>query len=158
MRDLRVISAIQWTGANEAEVQAFTESAYFEAVPPEDRDPDPDMTGQVYDKLHGTWVHVYDGQWIIRGIQGELYPCAADVFAATYEPAGEPLSDAQCDRLRQMADDHGNAVQAVRDALDFAATQARTTSPGSYEGAQIIDAARGALKVLSGEEEVSREH
>lgn len=27
------------------------------------------------------------GDWIIRGIKGELYPCKADIFAATYEPA-----------------------------------------------------------------------
>jgi hypothetical protein len=81
------VSAIQWTGANLAEVQAFTGPGYFGAVPPEDRDEDPDMTAEVYDKLHSTWVHVYDGQWIIRGVQGELYPCAEDVFAATYEPA-----------------------------------------------------------------------
>lgn len=27
------------------------------------------------------------GDWIIRGIQGELYPCKPDIFAATYESA-----------------------------------------------------------------------
>ena len=26
------------------------------------------------------------GDWIIRGVKGELYPCKPDVFAATYEP------------------------------------------------------------------------
>ena len=26
------------------------------------------------------------GDWIIRGIQGELYPCAPDIFEATYDP------------------------------------------------------------------------
>lgn len=25
------------------------------------------------------------GDWIIRGIKGEIYPCAPDIFAATYE-------------------------------------------------------------------------
>lgn len=24
--------------------------------------------------------------WIIRGVKGEVYPCKADVFAASYEP------------------------------------------------------------------------
>ena len=28
------------------------------------------------------------GDWIIRGVQGEFYPCKPDIFAATYEPAG----------------------------------------------------------------------
>ena len=27
--------------------------------------------------------------WIIRGVKGEVYPCKADVFAATYEPVRE---------------------------------------------------------------------
>lgn len=26
------------------------------------------------------------GDWIIQGVQGELYPCKPDIFAATYEP------------------------------------------------------------------------
>ena len=31
------------------------------------------------------------GDWIIRGIKGELYPCKPDIFAQTYEA----VSDAQ---------------------------------------------------------------
>lgn len=27
------------------------------------------------------------GDWIIRGVKGELYPCKADIFKKTYEPA-----------------------------------------------------------------------
>ena len=27
------------------------------------------------------------GDWIIRGVKGELYPCKPDIFAATYDPA-----------------------------------------------------------------------
>lgn len=27
------------------------------------------------------------GDWIIRGVKGEFYPCKTDIFAATYEPA-----------------------------------------------------------------------
>lgn len=27
------------------------------------------------------------GDWIIRGVKGELYPCKPDIFAATYEVA-----------------------------------------------------------------------
>jgi len=26
------------------------------------------------------------GDWIIRGVQGEHYPCKPDIFEATYEP------------------------------------------------------------------------
>ena len=28
---------------------------------------------------------VSPGDWIVRGIQGEIYPCKPDIFAATYE-------------------------------------------------------------------------
>ena len=31
-------------------------------------------------------LHVSDGDWIIKGIQGEFYPCKPDIFEATYEP------------------------------------------------------------------------
>lgn len=27
------------------------------------------------------------GDWIIKGVKGEFYPCKADIFQATYEPA-----------------------------------------------------------------------
>ena len=39
--------------------------------------------------LEGT-MRVDLGDWIIRGIAGEFYPCKPDIFAATYEPVEEP--------------------------------------------------------------------
>jgi len=27
------------------------------------------------------------GDWIIKGVKGEVYPCKPDIFEATYEPA-----------------------------------------------------------------------
>lgn len=30
------------------------------------------------------------GDWIIKGIKGELYPCKHDIFEATYEPVKQP--------------------------------------------------------------------
>lgn len=27
------------------------------------------------------------GDWIIKGVKGEFYPCKPDIFEATYEPA-----------------------------------------------------------------------
>ncbi len=30
------------------------------------------------------------GDWIIQGVQGEIYPCKPDIFEATYEPATAP--------------------------------------------------------------------
>jgi hypothetical protein len=31
-------------------------------------------------------LHVSIGDWIIRGVNGELYPCKPDIFEKTYEP------------------------------------------------------------------------
>jgi hypothetical protein len=28
-----------------------------------------------------------EGDWIIKGVQGEFYPCKPDIFEQTYEPA-----------------------------------------------------------------------
>lgn len=36
--------------------------------------------------LEGLMLGV-QGDWIIRGVKGELYPCKPDIFEATYEPA-----------------------------------------------------------------------
>lgn len=55
----------------------------FAADPVEDRSTGPviitalegNMTAQV-------------GDMVIRGVQGEFYPCKPDIFAATYEPDG----------------------------------------------------------------------
>ncbi|MBF4602812.1 hypothetical protein [Curtobacterium sp. VKM Ac-2884] len=30
-------------------------------------------------------MHVSPGDWVIRGVQGEFYPCKPDIFEATYE-------------------------------------------------------------------------
>ena len=35
--------------------------------------------------LEGT-MEASAGDWIIRGVRGEHYPCKPDIFEATYEP------------------------------------------------------------------------
>lgn len=48
------------------------------------------------------------GDWIIKGVAGEFYPCKPDIFAATYEPVSddapaapqaEPLDDDEISKL-----------------------------------------------------------
>lgn len=34
------------------------------------------------------------GDWIIQGVMGELYPCKAEIFSATYDPADQTRKDA----------------------------------------------------------------
>jgi hypothetical protein len=46
------------------------------------------MDGPVFmliSSLEG-WMRAEIGDWIIRGVEGEFYPCKPSVFAATYEP------------------------------------------------------------------------
>ena len=31
------------------------------------------------------WVYLSYGEYIIKGVNGEFYPCAPDIFEATYE-------------------------------------------------------------------------
>lgn len=83
------VEAVQWTGDNEAELVAFAGSL-FHAVDPEDRSDDPDQTAAIMDTLHNTWMRVYDGQWIVKGVKGEFYVIAPDVLAETYEPVHAP--------------------------------------------------------------------
>lgn len=48
---------------------------------------DPDVTatlGLLIPTLEGEMLAV-DGDYIIRGIQGEFYPCKPDIFEASYE-------------------------------------------------------------------------
>ena len=77
-----VIEAIQWMGYNPTEARLFARDEdgeeCFDCVKP-----------AVYDFLHDTWIPCEEGDWIIRGVQGEFYPCKPDIFEATYESAEE---------------------------------------------------------------------
>ena len=35
------------------------------------------------------WMRAHPGDYIIRGVAGELYPCKADIFRQTYEEVRE---------------------------------------------------------------------
>ena len=76
-----------WTGDNEAEMQEFCGTGNFHAVPPEDRIEDSEITAEVFDELHSTWVGVYTGHHVVCGVRNEFYPIDAAVLEETYEPA-----------------------------------------------------------------------
>ena len=48
-------------------------------------------------------MHATPGDWIIRGVQGEFYPCKPDIFEKTYE-ASEQAED--IDRMGPAANCH----------------------------------------------------
>lgn len=39
------------------------------------------------------------GDWVIKGVKGEFYPCRADIFEATYDPANEAVTDHDVEAL-----------------------------------------------------------
>lgn len=39
------------------------------------------------------------GDYVIRGVQGEFYPCKPDIFEATYELAEQPATPSERDEV-----------------------------------------------------------
>lgn len=84
-----VIEAIQWTGENLRQIIAFTDG------PPETRTSHAGMMWDQYEGLvasEGLKIFTLEGvmaadvgDWIIKGVKGEFYPCKPDIFEATYE-------------------------------------------------------------------------
>ena len=72
-----VVEAVQWTGENHAEMCEFIDPEVFEIKPKE---------GLIIHTLEGDH-HASPGDYIIKGVNGEFYPCKPDIFAKTYDPA-----------------------------------------------------------------------
>jgi hypothetical protein len=74
-----VIEAVQWTGDNLSEIQRFYR-------------PNEILIGDkiVISTLGGT-ITADKGDWILKGIKGEYYPCKPDIFAETYEKVEEDI-------------------------------------------------------------------
>lgn len=71
------IEAIQFTGGNINEVSIFVGYADIDA-----------QGNFVIDTLEGA-MRASVGDYIIKGVQGEFYPCKPDIFEQTYEGVGE---------------------------------------------------------------------
>ena len=72
-----VIEAIQWTGSNLKDVLTFLGGATWM-----------DEKGPIIETLEGE-LHTSVGDFIIRGVAGEFYPCKPDIFEKTYEKVEE---------------------------------------------------------------------
>lgn len=44
-------------------------------------------------------MRAVEGDWIIRGVQDEFYPCKPDIFAATYEPIETQGCGPECSEM-----------------------------------------------------------
>jgi len=80
-----VIEAVLWDGRMTT-VEPLLAGSTTETVEQDLGDP-----ALLIPTLEGT-MRAEVGDWIIRGVKGELYPCKADIFAATYEPVTESAS------------------------------------------------------------------
>lgn len=73
------VHTVQWTGDNFDEILAFTHGKFVRTVTSEEG-----FTAKVFDYLHNEWIPVKTGDYIMEGVEGENYPCNADVFTKTY--------------------------------------------------------------------------
>lgn len=80
-----VIEAVQWTGRNFDEICNFMQEFYGHKVAYEDAEELANKTGELYIKTLEGIMTATKGDYIIKGIKGEYYPCKPDVFEATYE-------------------------------------------------------------------------
>ena len=74
------IEAVQYLGfdANGEECELFLDGSFESHLPSQDKIEIRTLEGP---------ITASRGDWIIRGVQGEHYPCKPDIFAATYETA-----------------------------------------------------------------------
>lgn len=92
------VEAVQWTGDNTFEVVSFMEGAPPDLSSLMAKDAWIDYCDgakrgglrvfTLEDGPTGEAKHIASvGDWIIRGVKGELYPCKPDIFEMTYEAA-----------------------------------------------------------------------
>lgn len=85
-----VIEAMQWNGNNLKEVMEFIESEFkYETNTSYATNKFVYFDGRLLlHTLEGT-MQVSFGDYIIKGVKGEFYPCKPDIFEETYEELKE---------------------------------------------------------------------
>lgn len=81
-----IIDAIQWNGINLSEIKDFVGDALVydiidDAWKVGKSAPHVDMSIKTLEGL----MKVSNGDFIIKGVSGEFYPCKPDIFKMTYE-------------------------------------------------------------------------
>lgn len=76
-----VIEAFQWDGMDDAAFVTWSGEVGF-------TDWQFENGGIIIPTLEGT-MRADAGDYVIRGVKGEFYPCKPDIFAATHEPVEE---------------------------------------------------------------------
>lgn len=83
-----VIEAIQWNGANLEELKNFVGSSLDWGMVTLYGFTNKQMLRVVIHTLEGDH-EAKVGDYIIKGVQGEFYPCKPEIFAKTYEAVEE---------------------------------------------------------------------
>lgn len=85
-----VIEAMQFTNESKEKVFNWIKEHYLGAYPNLGAYPssDGDIPTLKISTLEGE-MKVQIGDWVIRGVKGEFYPCKPDIFEATYESVSE---------------------------------------------------------------------
>lgn len=80
-----VVQALLWSGGDSKPLERFCGRNWARADAVYEIGPNDDENVVIWNSKEEQWLNVSKGHWIIRGVDGELYPCAPDVFARTYE-------------------------------------------------------------------------
>lgn len=83
-----VIEAVRWTGENREEIRTFCHRGAFFTPARQDTEGYTTAWQLLIDSLEGI-MYAETGDYIIKGVNGEFYPCKPDVFAKTYEAVEE---------------------------------------------------------------------
>lgn len=86
------------------------------------------------------------GDWIIRGVKGELYPCKPDIFEATYESAALPASEAGSEA--SMTSEY-KALVAERRAGELFSYRGPHYGPIRIPASEFRQKAAAAIETLS---------
>ena len=78
-----VIDAVQLTMTNHQAISSIIAAAGYN-VRHATKPPKRAITGIVIETLEGDMTADF-GDWIIKGVQGEFYPCKPEIFEKTYE-------------------------------------------------------------------------
>jgi hypothetical protein len=79
-----VIEAIRWDGDNFNDIKSFANSNVRHYSTYEKNEYIESKTTLVIKTLEGDMI-ASKGDYIIKGVKGEYYPCKPDIFEATYE-------------------------------------------------------------------------
>lgn len=82
------VEAVQWTGKNRGEIRFFCTHGAFFAPTRQDTEGRVTEWRLLIDSPEGI-MYAEAGDYIIKGVNGEFYPCKSDVFAKTYERVAE---------------------------------------------------------------------